>query len=101
MEFSRPGYWSGWPFSSPGDLPNPGIEPRFPAMQADSLPAEPPGKPREEGSQIQIGEREGRGLLGGTWRKEEDPPPPSHRCLHPAEPLVLPGSSLPPQNLSR
>ena len=41
MEFSRPEYWSGWPFPSPGDLPNPGIEPRSPALQADSLPAEP------------------------------------------------------------
>ena len=40
-EFSRPEYWSGEPFPSPGDLPNPGIEPRSPALQADSLPAEP------------------------------------------------------------
>ena len=38
--FSRQEYWSGQPFSSPGDLPNPGIEPRFPALQEDSLPAE-------------------------------------------------------------
>ena len=45
MEFSRPEYWSGQPFPSPGDLPNPEIEPRSPALQADSLPAEPPGKP--------------------------------------------------------
>ena len=45
MEFSRPEYWSGYPFPSPGDLPNPGIEPRSPALQVDSLPAEPPGKP--------------------------------------------------------
>ena len=45
MEFSRPEYWSGQPFPSPGDLPNPGIKPRSPALQADSLPAEPPGKP--------------------------------------------------------
>ena len=36
MEFSRPEYWSGLPFSSPGDLPNPGIEPRSPVLQADS-----------------------------------------------------------------
>ena len=43
MEFSRPEYWSGEPFPSPGDLPNPGIEPRSPALQADSLPAEPCG----------------------------------------------------------
>ena len=40
MEFSRPEYWSGLPFPSPGDLSNPGIEPRSPAFQADSLPAE-------------------------------------------------------------
>ena len=44
MEFSRPECWSGWPFSSPGDLPNPGIESRSPTLQADSLPAEPQGK---------------------------------------------------------
>ena len=47
MEFSRPEYWSGWPFPSPGDLPNPGTEPRSPTLQADSLPAEPPGKPTQ------------------------------------------------------
>ena len=45
MEFSRPEYWSGWHFPSPGDFPNPGIEPRPPALWADSLPAEPQGKP--------------------------------------------------------
>ena len=39
--FSRPEYWSGLPFPSPGDLPNPGIEPRSPTLQADCLPAEP------------------------------------------------------------
>ena len=41
MEFSRQEYWSGLPFPPPGDLPNPGIEPRSPALQADSLPSEP------------------------------------------------------------
>ena len=45
MEFSRPEYWSELPFPSPGDLPNPGMEPRSLALQADSLPAEPQGKP--------------------------------------------------------
>ena len=45
MGFSRQEYWSGLPFPSPGDLPNPGIEPRSPALQADTLPSEPPGKP--------------------------------------------------------
>ena len=49
MEFSRPEYWSGQPFPSSGDLPNPGIEPRSPALQADSLPAEPQGKPKNTG----------------------------------------------------
>ena len=44
MEFSRPEYSSGQPFHSPGDLPNPGIEPRSPTLQAVSLPAEPQGK---------------------------------------------------------
>ena len=44
--FSRQGYWSGFPFPSPGDLPNPGIAPSSPALQADSLPSKPPGKPR-------------------------------------------------------
>ena len=46
MEFSRPEYWSGEPFASPGDLPNPGIELRSPVLQVDSLPAELSGKPR-------------------------------------------------------
>ena len=45
MEFSRPEYWSGQPFLSPGNLPNPGIEPRSPALLTDSLPAELLGKP--------------------------------------------------------
>ena len=44
MGFSRQEYCSGLLFPSPGDLPNPGIEPWSPALQADSLPAEPPGK---------------------------------------------------------
>ena len=41
MGFSRQEYWSGLPFPTPGDRPNPGIEPRSPALQADSLPSEP------------------------------------------------------------
>ena len=45
MEFSSPESWSGQSFPSPGDLPNLGIEPGIPALQADSLAAEPPGKP--------------------------------------------------------
>ena len=49
MKFSRPKYWSGLLFPSPGDLPNLGIEPKSPALQVDSLPAEPPGKPKLPG----------------------------------------------------
>ena len=45
MEFSRQEYWSGLPFPSPGGLPNPGIEPGSPALEADALTSEPPGKP--------------------------------------------------------
>ena len=45
MGFSRQEYWSGLPCPPPGDLPDPGIEPMSPALQVDSLPTEPPGKP--------------------------------------------------------
>ena len=45
MGFSRQEYWNGLPFPSPGDLPNPGIDPRSPALQADALTSEPSGKP--------------------------------------------------------
>ena len=48
MEFSRPEYWSGKPFPSPRDLTNPGIKPISPSLQMDSLPAEPPGKSKQE-----------------------------------------------------
>ena len=44
LGFFRQEYWSGLPFPSPGDLPNPGIEPGSPVLQADALPSEPPGK---------------------------------------------------------
>ena len=47
MEFSRQEYWSGLPLPSPGDLPNPGTEPRSPALKV-SLPSEPQGKPKSE-----------------------------------------------------
>ena len=47
MGFPRQEYWSGLPFPPPGDLSDPGIKPRSPTLQADSLPPEPPGKPPE------------------------------------------------------
>ena len=46
MEFSRQEYWSGLPFTSLGDIPDPEMEPGSPALQADSLPSEPLGKPK-------------------------------------------------------
>ena len=45
VEFSMQEYWSGLPFPSPGDLPDPGIKPRSPTLQTDALRSEPPGKP--------------------------------------------------------
>ena len=49
MEFFRQEFWSGLSFPSLGDLPDPGIEPRSPALQADALASEPPGKPKNIG----------------------------------------------------
>ena len=46
--FPRQGYWSRWPFPSPGSLPDPRIEPRFPVLQADSLLSEPQGEPQNK-----------------------------------------------------
>ena len=64
MEFSRQEYWSGEQFSSPGDLPDPGIEPRSPTLQAYSLPSEPRGKPNNE---LEIAETGGRGKQPETF----------------------------------
>ena len=47
MGFSQQKHWSGLPCPPPGDLPNPGIKPRSPTLQGDSLPSEPPGKPKD------------------------------------------------------
>ena len=74
MEFSRPEYYSGWLFPSPGHLPNPGIEHRSPALQANSLPAEPQGKPKNTGvgslsllQRIFLTQELNRGLLHCRW----------------------------------
>jgi len=48
MEFFQQEYWSGLPFPSPGDLPNPGIKPWSPALHAEALLSEPPGKPNPD-----------------------------------------------------
>ena len=51
MGFSRQVHWGRWPFPSPGHPPDPGIEPKSPALQADSLPSEPLGKPKHKTEQ--------------------------------------------------
>ena len=56
-ELSRQEYWSGLPFPSPGDPSNPGIEPRSPALQVDSLPAEPQGSPFKELLKVTLGHK--------------------------------------------
>ena len=58
MEFSRTEYWSGQPFPFPGDLPNPEIKPRSPALRADSLPAEPKGNPNHVLALIKISQKQ-------------------------------------------
>ena len=74
MGFSRQEYWSGLPYPPPGDLPNPEIKPRSPALQAHSLPAEPPGKPKNTGvgsrsllQQIFLTQESNQGLLHYRW----------------------------------
>ena len=54
MELFRQEYWTGLPFPSPGHLPDPGIKPRSPALQADYLPSEPPGKPKQDRDEVRI-----------------------------------------------
>ena len=64
MGFCRQEYWSGLPFPSPGDLPNPGMEPRYPALEADTLTSEPPGKPFIIGNRnAKVGSQEAPGVI--------------------------------------
>ena len=73
MRFSRQEYWSGLPFPSPGDLLDPGIKSGSPALQADSLLAEPPGKPQRQKAKPKalmlggIGSRRRRGQKRMRW----------------------------------
>ena len=74
LEFLRPEYWGGYPFPSPGDIPNPRIEHRSPMLQADSLPAEPQGKSKNTGvgtlsllQGIFPTQESGQGLLHCRW----------------------------------
>ena len=66
--FSRQEYWSGLPFPSPGDLPHVGIEPGSPALRADSLLTEPPGKRDGKESACNVGAAGDGGLIPGSGR---------------------------------
>ena len=97
--FSRQEYWRGLLFPSPGDLPDPGIEPTFPALQVDSLLSEPPGKSPQFSDIIKIPLSLGRKL------RNIDPPPQASICqskssvhppaLHPQQNELHIGSLLP------
>ena len=92
MEFSRQEYWSGLPFPSPGDLPDPGIEPRSPALQADTLASEPPGKHLTRWGNIQFLSEKS----ACEWVPEEIPKRPwylQRRLLAAHSVLSLRGSS--------
>ena len=75
MKFSRPEYWNELPFPSLGDLPNPGVTPRFPALQADSLLSESRRKPKSEGC---VGWESNPGQLLGKQLCS----PLYHQCLN-------------------
>ena len=71
LEFSRQEYWSGLPFSSPADLPDPGIEPGSPALQAGSLPSEPPGKPKSRKPEyLRVVSSQGKGKTGQKLNRD-------------------------------
>ena len=72
MEFSRQKYCSGLPFPSPGDVPDPGIESGFPALQADSLMLEPPGKPKYR-VRDWFSQAGGQSLVGGPISLSAEP----------------------------
>ena len=82
MGFSGQEYWSGLPFPSPGDLPDPGMEPGSPALQADSLPSELPGKPLQY--KIKIKKKIPFTNPSGSVSKESD--------YNAGDPGLIPGS---------
>ena len=83
VEFCRPEYCSGWPFPPPGDPPNPGMEPRSPALQVGSLAAQPPGKALGmcEQNYLLVSNCSARSLLGwGVTSAPRD----NHHCPCPS-----------------
>ena len=69
MEFSRQEYWSELPFPSPGDRPNPGIKPRSPTLQADTLPSVPLGKSPSRGREDELGWKQLKGVKKNVFGK--------------------------------
>ena len=91
MEFSRQEYWNGLPFPSPEDLPDPGIEPSSPTLQADALSSEPPGKPpdackglNKEQLKRSLGRACGRLVDRGRGVGEAGPSRPEIKFLFPS-----------------
>ena len=107
----QPEHWSGQPSPSPGDLPNPGIEPRSPTLQVDSLPAEPPGKPENTGvgslSLLQwvfLTEESNRGLLHCRrilYPLSYQETPVKIKCTTNIMHLNHPATILPPQSVEK
>ena len=81
MEFSRQEYWNGLPFPSPGDLPDLGIKPMSPALQADSLLSEPPEKPMKSNSEMKSLSRVR--LFATPWTVAYQAPPSVGFSRHP------------------
>ena len=73
MEFSRQEYWNGLPFPSLGDLPDPGIEPRSPVLQAVSSPSEPPGVPVVKSRELRVSvvKNKARKYVSGAVKKKK------------------------------
>ena len=97
MGFSRQEYWSGLPFPSPGDLPNPGIEPMYPALAGGFFTTEPPGNLflfhkllRVSYFRKQVSRRLSLGLLEGQGQSETET---QDRCTRPAPRAFSEGSS--------
>ena len=81
MEFSKQEPWSGLPFPSLGHLPNPGIKPRSPALQADSTPSEPPGKLNKDKNPSSPWE-DGAGMKIKDYNPQTPPSPVNIPPLH-------------------
>ena len=95
MGFSRQEYWRGLPFPSPGDLPDPGIELRSPALQADALLSEPPGKHLPPRRDFSIYKTTKRYCYVYPLRGNQDSVPRLHYCFLTAPPFVTTPSPFP------